>query len=93
MIVGTCQISFLIPDSRSLKERRRVLNALKTRLRGRFNISLCELDSQRNWKRGILGVAAVGSTRRFTNEILSKVVQFAENDPRIEIVDYEMDIF
>ncbi len=93
MIVGTCEISVLIPDSRSLKERRRVLNALKARLRDRFNVSVCEVDSQQSWKRGTLGVAATGSTKRFANKILSKVVQFAENEPRIEILDYRIEIY
>ncbi len=93
MIVGACRISILIPESRSLKERRRVVNALKTRLRGRFNISVSEVDSRENWKRSILGVATVGSTKRFANQILSKVVQFAEKDPRVEILDYQMEIY
>ena len=93
MIVGTCEISLLIRESQSLKDRRRVLNGLKARLRDRFNISVSEVGSQENWKRSVLGVATVGSTKRFANQVLSKVIQFAESDPRVEILDHRMEIY
>lgn len=93
MIVGTCEIEILIPESRSLKERRQVLYGFKARLRDHFNISICEVDSQQSWKRGTLAVATVGTTKRFTNQVLSKILDFAEKDPRIEVLDYQMEIY
>jgi len=93
MIVGICEISLLIRESQSLKDRRRVLNGLKARLRDRFNISVSEVGSQDNWKRSVLGLATVASTKRFANQVLSKAIQFAESDPRIEILDHRMEIY
>lgn len=93
MIVGTCEIELLIPESSSLKDKRRVFNSLKARLRERFNISVSEVDSQNSWRRGTLGVATIGSSKRFTNQVLSKVLDTIGSDPRVEILDHRMELY
>jgi len=87
VVVGTVTLEFLISESHSLKTRRRVVNSLKERIRGRFNVSVADLGSQDVWQRVVLGVAVVSNDGRFANEVLSKVVNLVAADPRVEIVD------
>ncbi len=64
MVVGICTVEIHLPYCHSLKEKRRVLQSLMTRLRGRHNISFAEVDSQDLWQRAVLGITAVASARR-----------------------------
>lgn len=57
MVIGCCEIELHLPVSGSLKEKRKVINRLRDRLRGRFNVSFAEVAHQDTWQR--IGVALV----------------------------------
>jgi hypothetical protein len=82
----------MIGDSHSLKEKRMVMRSLKDRLASRFNISVAEIGSNDKWQAGELGVATVGNDGRFVNSVVEKVRQFLYNDPRISIVESDIEI-
>ena len=42
MTVGSCRIELRIPESDSLKAKRRVLKSLKDRVQARFNVGIAE---------------------------------------------------
>lgn len=90
MVVGSLEIGILICESRSLKARRRVVNSLKDRIRGKFNVSVADVGDQDVWQRTTLGVAVVTNEQRFANEVLSKVLDVVGGDPRVEIVSQRM---
>ena len=46
MIVGVCTVELFIPEGRSLKGKRQVLQSLKNRLREKFNVSVAEVGEQ-----------------------------------------------
>jgi len=93
MIVGTLRIRFVLRHAHSLKEKRRVLNSVKQRLFNKFKVSVAEVDHQDVWQRAEIGVAAVGTDRRYVNALLSKVVDTVRFVPGAEMVDYELEIF
>ncbi len=77
----------------SLKDKRRVLKSIITQLKNRFNVSVAEVDDQQLWQMATLGVCCVSNDSRYTNEVLSKVVNFVENGRfDIEMLDYETEI-
>ncbi len=92
MVVGILEISLLIRESRSLKERRRVVKSLKDRIAARFHVSVAEVGGGDSWQRSALGVAVVSNDRRFVNQVLSKVLRLVESDPRAEVVSQRIDI-
>jgi len=63
MNVGLCIVEFHLTAAHSLKEKRRVLRRLKDRLRGRFNVSVAEIDHQDLWQRATLGIVAISESR------------------------------
>jgi uncharacterized protein YlxP (DUF503 family) len=93
MHVGICQIRLLIPENGSLKDKRRVLKAITSRLSNKFNISVAEVDDNDLWQAATLGISCVSNDKRHANEILSKAVGFV-SDPRfnVEILDYNIEI-
>lgn len=87
MIVARLRVELLLPGCTSLKQKRFILNSLKTRLRNRFNIALCETGFQDKWQRSELGMAAVAGTRRGVDKTIQGVVSFLERDTRVSILE------
>ena len=68
--VGLCTVELFIPDGHSLKEKRQVLQSLKTRLRDKFNLSVAEVGDQDLWQKAILGMACVANESAHVNQVL-----------------------
>ena len=58
--VGVLTLELRLDDAHSLKDKRQIVKSLKDRLRGRFNVSVSEIDYQDLWQRGLVAVATVG---------------------------------
>ena len=93
MNVGVCQIKLRLPENLSLKGKRRVLKSITTRVGSKFNVSVAEVDDQNLWQLATLGICCVSNNKRYTNEVLSKVVDFILNGRfDVEILNYEIEI-
>ena len=82
MVVGVATARLFIRASRSLKEKRRVLQSLKERLRKRFNISVAEVGAQDNHQVAELGLATVSWSRGAVEKTLEAVRGFLEHQPQ-----------
>ena len=91
MAVGICVIELYIRQSHSLKEKRKLLNSIKARMKNKFNISIAEVGEQNRWQSAILGIAAVSNDRSFVNEVLDKAVGFISSYPEAEITDHHLE--
>ena len=93
MNVGVCRIRLRLPENLSLKGKRRVLKSITTQVRSKFNVSVAEIDDQGLWQLATLGISCISNNNRYTNEVLSKVVNFiADARFEIEMLDYEIEI-
>lgn len=87
MFVKLLTVDLLIPGCSSLKEKRFVLSSLKSRLRGRFNVSVAEVDYQDKWQRTVIAVAIVGSDHGSVDGTCAQIRRFIEGDHRVELTD------
>jgi uncharacterized protein YlxP (DUF503 family) len=92
MTVGSCKIELRIPESDSLKAKRRVVKSLKDRVHARFSVAIAEVDRLDDWQRATLGVACVSNDARVVDAVLSKVVNWIELNGEALVVDYEIDL-
>ncbi len=93
MNVGVCRISLRLPENLSLKGKRRVLKSMTTQVRNKFNVCVAEVSDQELWQLATLGVCCLSNDKRYTNEVLSKVVNFITNGRfEVEMLDYEIEI-
>ena len=93
MNVGVCKISLRLPGNSSLKGKRQVLKSITSRLRNKFNVAVAEIADQDSWQLAAIGVSCISNDRRYTNQALSKVVDFVVNNHfDVEILDYEIEI-
>ena len=86
MIVGLCTVELFIPDGHSLKDKRRILQSLKTRVRDKFNVSVAEVGEQDLWQKAILGLACVANETAHVNQVLDQVVNLIRAVPMVQLV-------
>ena len=92
MFVAVGQIELFIPESGSLKSKRFVLKSLKTKIQNKFNVSVAEVGNNDKWQRATIGVATVSNDRKLAESTVNKIVNFIENDFRVELIDYMIKI-
>ena len=92
MRIGALRVSFMIFDSGSLKQKRKVMRSVKDRLKNNFNVSVAEIGSNDKWQIGELGIATVGNETRFVNSVLTKVEDFLETFPSIRVIEADLEI-
>ena len=78
MIVGAAAVEIEIPGSRSLKEKRGVVQSVCRRVRDRFHLSVAEVGQQDVWQRAVIGLAAAGSDATHLRSVLERAVAFVE---------------
>lgn len=85
MVVGLAEVELHIPESNSLKDKRQVLKSLLEHIRQKFNVSAAEVDQLDIWRRATLGFACVSNEQRFANQVLDKVIDHIESNPRVNV--------
>jgi uncharacterized protein YlxP (DUF503 family) len=91
--VGICKVKLRLPDNLSLKGKRQVVKSVTARLRNKFNVSVAEVEDNDLWQLATVGICFVSNDKRFTNEVLSKAVEFIVNSQGdYEMLDYEIEI-
>ncbi|MCJ7700450.1 MAG: DUF503 domain-containing protein [Anaerolineales bacterium] len=88
MSLGVLTLQIHIPGCASLKEKRRRLKPLLTRLHREFNVSVAEMEHHDVWQSATLVCALVSTDPGHTHRSLLKVVLWVETYwPDVSIVD------
>ena len=87
MVIGCCSIKFYLHGNNSLKGKRRVVRAIKDRLKNDFNVSVAEVGDQDVWQSLHIGISAVGSNQPYMDSMTSKVVDAIDRLNLAEMVD------
>jgi uncharacterized protein len=91
--VGICKVKLRLPDNLSLKGKRQVVKSVTARLKNKFNVSVAEVEDNDLWQLATIGICCVTNDKRFTNEVLSKAVDFVVGSQGdYEMLDYEIEI-
>ena len=93
MTVALCTVELFLPDSHSLKDKRRVLQSVKSRIRDKFNVSIAEVEEQDLWQKAILGLSCVANESSHVNQVLDQAVNFIRAVPAIQLVHSHLELF
>ena len=74
----------------SIKDRRRIVERLKSIIRKKFNVSLCDNSNGSDYNRLALGVTAVSVNRRGVDSSFSGLLEFLESIPSIQVLDHKL---
>ncbi len=92
MVIVTAKILIATEDCYTLKDKRKIINSIKQKLKNQFNFSIAEVDYQDTYHQSLIGIAFVTNDKQFGNTILSKGINFLETAFPGRLVDYEFDI-
>jgi len=87
--VGLLLLDCYIPESQSLKDKRRILSSLSERLRRQFNIAIAEVEYQDQWQRAQLAIVLVNTNWRMLQSSMSKLTEYVDRDRRVEVTNTE----
>lgn len=89
--VGLAYFRLGLPESFSLKDKRRVIKSIKDKISSRFNISVAEVGFQNEKRRSELAVAMVNSDQALIHRSIMQVLSMIETDGRCEIIDFNLE--
>ncbi len=89
--VGLCTLELYIPEANSLKDKRSVLKSMLEGMRGKFNVSAAEVDQNDIWRRATVGIACVSNSQPFADQVLNKVVDWVESNPRVHVSNVQVE--
>jgi uncharacterized protein YlxP (DUF503 family) len=92
MIVGSLRVRLLIRESRTLKDKRQVVQSIKDRLQNRFNVSVAEVEAQDHRQLAVLGLAMVGNEAAQVRSVFEQIVNALRSHPVAEFLDHEMEV-
>jgi hypothetical protein len=92
MFVGVLRICLSIVDSRSLKDKRRVVRSFKERVQARFRVSAAEVGELDHPRYAWLGVAIVANEARHCDEVLADIAAVASSLPDAVLTDRATEI-
>ena len=89
--VAILRVNLHIPDSGSLKTKRQVVKSLKERIRGKFNVSVAEIDGLDKWQVATLAFAAVGNDHKHLEQTMQHVLSFVEGNHQSELCEHHLE--
>ncbi|MCX8125853.1 MAG: DUF503 domain-containing protein [Dehalococcoidia bacterium] len=93
MKVGVCRVEVHLPESQSLKDKRRIIKSIISRLQNEYHISVAEVENQGLWQIATIGIACVSNHSQHADEILASALNFiTRNYPQVEVINYETEI-
>ncbi len=92
MVVGVGKIKLRLHGCRSLKEKRKAVQAMIRRLQNRYHASVAEIGKNDIYQRAEIGFALVANSGQLVNAVLDKMIDTAEELQLAEIIDSEIEI-
>ncbi|MCP4362145.1 MAG: DUF503 domain-containing protein [Chloroflexi bacterium] len=78
----------------SLKEKRRIIKSIMTRLPQKFNVAVAEVDAHDVWQTAVIAIVTVGSDSAYVHGRLEKAVAWVEETrPDVPIADYSIEMW
>ena len=91
MHVGVLQLHVHVPDSQSLKDKRRIVRGLLDRVRAKFEVAAAEVDDQDVWQSSVLGFSCVSNSVRHAESVMNAVLEFVRQSPAAHVVEHELE--
>jgi len=78
MVLGLLRVEYRLHGNESLKDKRRIANSLKQKIRNKFNVSIAEVGSENDMDRLALSLASVSNNATHLESRLTKCLSMME---------------
>jgi uncharacterized protein len=90
MVVSMLALVIEIPESASLKDKRRVVSSVKQKLRTKFRVSCAEVDLLDSLAFAEIGAAIVSNSREFGESVMHKALAVVEDEYGLRVHDAQI---
>jgi len=90
MVVSLLQIIIELPESCTLKEKRRIVHSMRDKLQSRYKLSCAEVDLHESVLFSQLGAALVSNSKEHGEKVLYKAFEFVEDNIPGRIQDFKI---
>lgn len=90
MTVSMLRVIIELPETTSIKDKRRIVLMTKDKLRLRFRLSCAEVDLQDSLGFAELGAAIVSNSREFGEGVMQKALSFIEDKLALKVYDAQI---
>ncbi len=93
MYVGVCRLTLGIPESHSLKEKRRRVRSIIERLRVRHKLSVAETGFQDTWQTAEIGISVVSGDSTIARKLIDAAIDYVETEVHdVSIIEEDIDV-
>jgi uncharacterized protein YlxP (DUF503 family) len=92
VFVGVLKVGLLIHDSRSLKDKRRVVKSVLSKVRNKFNVSASEVGDLDLLQRAEIAIVTVANDGPFVNSVMDGVLNYVEELQIAEIIEQDVEL-
>ena len=89
MHTESAKLTFYIPHSASLKDKRQVCRSLVDKTRQKFNVSVAEVDTQEIHQTLTIGVAVASGDVAHAQQSVDEIIRFMEEHANAELTGVE----
>jgi uncharacterized protein YlxP (DUF503 family) len=86
LVVGVLSVTLYIGGITGLKDKRRVIKSILTKIQSKFNAAASETGRQDEWNYCEMGFSCVSNKAAHAESMLSSVMRFIDNDIRVEVI-------
>jgi len=90
MYTVSAKLTFYIPHSTSLKDKRQVRRSLIDRTRQRFNVSIAEVDTQELHQTLTIGIAVISGDAGHAQQSADEIVRFMDEHADAELTEVQI---
>lgn len=92
MHIAALRMVLRIPGAQSLKDKRRVVQQVRDRIRARYEVSCAEVEDLDEHRRAVIGVALVGNDAQVLRATADRITRQVADWHAGELVDRQLDI-
>jgi uncharacterized protein len=92
VLVSVARFDLRIPGVGSLKEKRHVVKTLTASLRGKFNVSVAEVEHHDLWQRTGIAVSAVAAEGYHLKRVMHEVEKHVERFGPVDVIGRTVDL-
>jgi hypothetical protein len=89
--LGTLLLDLFIPESQSLKTKRRILKSVKDQVHHKFNVSFSEVAELNKWQRAVCAAAMISNDKKLIDQTLQAILNLVIYSPGIQLISSKVE--
>jgi hypothetical protein len=90
--VGVLLLDIHIPESGSLKVKRKSIRSFIDSVKNKYSVSIAEVGALDKWQRSIIGVSIVSNDSEVVERVIQSIRELLYRYPEMELLDSRLEM-